>query len=167
METEATGKKSSEQGPRLRFRKTAAGDVVMTQGDKTMNVSYVAAAFPLSDPGRMVSVRDEAGKEITIIENINKLDRESMRLLNEMLEKTYFIPEITGVNSVKEKGEIVSWEVETDKGARTFEVRNVRQDVRRLGAKTLVIKDVDRNRYRINDLGQLPVRAQRLIYEYL
>jgi hypothetical protein len=77
------------------------------------------------------------------------------------------MPRIVDVLAIREKLNVLAWDVETDRGQRTFEVRYVRQNVRGLGRQRLIIRDVDGNRYEIRNWRAFPQRAQRLIERYL
>ena len=151
----------------VRFGRDADGRVVMIQGNDTRMIGNLLSAFPLTRPGRMVSVRDEEGREIGVLDDIRGLDPDSLSILHEELERSYFMPRITDIADIREEHRVVTWEVVTDRGERKFEVRSVRQNVRRMGGRRLVIKDVDGNRYEVRDWMGLPALAQKLIQIYL
>ena len=77
------------------------------------------------------------------------------------------MPRITDIHSIKETLNVEEWDVETNKGPRTFQVRHARQNVRRLGPRRFAIKDVDGNRYSVRDWINLPPQAQKLFDPYL
>ena len=151
----------------VRFRRRPTGHVVMVRGGTEHVVGAVLSAFPLTRAGHMVAVRDEAGEELGMIESLPALDAESRRVLAEVLERSYFMPLVTDIHDIREELNVVTWEVETDRGARTFEVRHVLHNIRRMGRRRIVIKDVDGNRYEVRDWLRLPPLAQRLIHNYL
>ena len=154
------------KAPDVRFARNAEGRVILRRGGERLVVGNVLSAFPLTRPGRMVSIRDEQGEEVGVLDDVHALDPESRHILLDELERSYFMPRITDIVAVKEDLGVVSWEVETNRGPRTFDVRRVRQNVRRMGLRRLVIKDVDGNRYEIRDWQELPSAAQRLIQVY-
>jgi len=151
----------------LRFGRAADGRVVLKIGDVLRPVGSIMAAFPLSDPHCMVALRDDNGEEIGLLDDARQLDPVSLKIVGEELERSYFMPKITDIFDVQEDLGVVNWEVDTDKGHRVFQVRNVRQNVRKLGRRRLVIKDVDGNRYEVTDTTTLPVPAERLLHPYL
>lgn len=155
------------RGESLRFTRDPDGRVLMHRAGTTTPVGAVMSAFPLTRPARMVSLRDEEGAEIGLLEDVRQLDPDSQRVIREELERSYFMPRITDVFDIREELNVVIWEVETNRGPRKFEVRHVRQNVRRMGRRRLVIKDVDGNRYEIRDWIKLPPLAQKLIQNYL
>ena len=115
----------------------------------------------------MIVVRDEEGTEVGVLGDISGLDAASRRIVNEELERSYFLPRITDVLAVDEDLGVVTWKVITDRGPRTFQVRRVRQNTRRIGRWRVIIRDVDGNRYEMKDWTALPPRAQRCIEQYL
>ena len=155
------------QGGQIRFRRDENDEVLLLADGREQVVANVLSAFPLTHPTSMVSLRDPEGREIGILEDVGGLDPESARILREALERSYFMPRITDIHDIKEVLNVVEWEVQTNKGPRTFQVRRVRQNVRRMGLRRLVIKDVDGNRYEVRDWIELPAYAQKLLEPYL
>jgi hypothetical protein len=151
----------------IRLGRATDGQVLLHRGEQVVNVGSVMSAFPLTRPGHMVSIRDEEGEEIGLLRNVAALDPRSRRIMEEELERAYFMPRIRDIVDIREELSVVTWEVETDRGPRQFEVRNVRQNVRRMGRRRFVIKDVDGNRYEIQDWADLPPAAQRIIWNHL
>lgn len=151
----------------VRFRRDPSGHVVFHQAGQEQRIGGLLSAFPLTNAGRVVSVRDEAGQELGLLDDAHALDAESRRIVAQELERSYFMPRITDVLDVREELNVVTWEVQTDRGPRTFEVRHILQNVRRLGRRRVVIKDVDGNRYEIRDWTALPAPARELIQLFL
>jgi len=143
------------------------GGIVLNTPSGTRAVQHVQAAFPLSNPGKMVMLRDAEGKEIGLLDDAAKLEPHSRRLLFEALERSYFMPRIEHIEDIAEQLNVLTWRVVTDRGPRTFQVRHARKSIRRLGRWRLVIRDVDGNRYEIPDWRRLAHRAHRLIEEFL
>jgi len=155
------------EGADVRFGRTSDGQILLHRGQNVVTVGSIMSAFPLTRPGQMVSIRDEEGDEIGILRGVGGLDPRSRRVMDEELERAYFMPRIRDILDIQEELNVVTWEVETDRGPRHFEVRNVRQNVRRMGNRRFVIRDVDGNRYEIHDWADLPPAAQRIIWNHL
>ena len=151
----------------VRFTLEEGENVVMAVGERTWEVGMIAMAFPLSNRNQIVVVRDEQGEEIGIVDDLSRLDPSSRRIARQEVEKSYFLPRIVDVHEVTEKLNLVTWKVITDRGPRTFQVRHIRQNVRQIGRRRVIIRDVDGNRYEIRDWTALPPRSQRQIEEYL
>ena len=74
-------------------------------------------------------------------------------IVEEELARRYFTPKIERVVSVKEEMGVVAWEVETDRGARRFIVRNLRDNTFPLGPNRLMMTDMEGNRYEFPDVA--------------
>lgn len=150
-----------------RLRRNEDGAVVLVTDAGEQGVGRMTAAYPLTRPGRLISVRDESGEEIGLLDRVKDLDPPSRHIVREELERSYFMPRITDIEDAREELNVVHWDVQTNKGPRTFQVRNVRRNVRRIGQRQFVIKDVDGNRYEIRDWMTLPASAQKSLEPYL
>ena len=106
--------------------------------------------FPISAPERFVVLADREGVEIGILSDAAALDSASRDALAVELEREYFCGQITRVLSMTGgRWQIQEWEVETDRGPRTFEIRSNRRDIRHLGGGRVLIRDADGNRFEI------------------
>ncbi len=151
----------------VRIRRDDDGFVQLHRDGQAEPVAGVMSLFPLTRPQGMVSLRAPGGAEIGIIEDVRGLDAQSRHIVEEELERSYFMPVITDILGLDEQLSVVEWDVQTNKGPRVFHVRSVRRNVRKMGSRRLIIKDVDGNRYEIPDWMDLPIGAQRLIEPYL
>jgi len=119
-------------------------------------------AFPLQAVNSFVVLRSAEGDEVGTLRSLSDLDTKSRKVLNTALEQAYFMPCITHVNSVKANFHVPTWDVETDRGPRVFELRSSR-DVRVLDNFRIVIRDADGNRYEIPDYRQLDPASRALV----
>ena len=124
----------------------------------------VFRSFPLSDPHRFITFRDQGNQEIGVLEDAGSLDRTSRRVLEAELEKSYVIPRITQINDIHDDSGVPTWDVHTDRGPREFELRT-RQDAQSLGRGRILIKDIDGNKYEIPNCYKLDPRSQALLEE--
>jgi hypothetical protein len=145
----------------VRFVRSEESRANMVYRGEARKVGSMAMAFPLSNRDRMIVVRDEEGVEIGVLDDLSGLDAESRQIVAGELERSYFMPRISDILDVKEEHRVETWKVATDRGTRTFEVRNLQRSVRRIGPRRIVILDVDNNRYDIPDWTLLPRRAQK------
>jgi len=148
----------------LRFFREGGSLGLEVDGKIYENVKVVPL-FPLSDDEGWISVIDEDGREIGIVERLRSLEPESQRALREELRKRYVVPRILKVRSCREHFGLVEWEVETDRGPRRFLTRNLRETVQRMGVR-LMFSDVDGNRYDVPDLRALDPKSRALIERY-
>ena len=151
----------------IRLSRTDAGDTIATINGVRFEIGQIMSVFPISNKNHFISLRDDSGTEIGIIEHASKLDSESKRIVKEELERSYFLPRITAVIGIEDQLNLFIFSVETDHGFRTFEVRNPRQNVRSVGGGRYIIRDVDGNRYDIPKLRNLGLKSQHLLSEFV
>ena len=123
-------------------------------------------AFPLTHPSRMLVVRDSELKEIGLIDDYLTVDEQSRKVLEEELEKAYFVPRILHILGAEQEHSLATFEVETDRGPRTIQVEFL-QRIRFLPAGRVVIQDVDANRFEITNINELDARSQAILEPYL
>ncbi|MFP4385534.1 MAG: DUF1854 domain-containing protein [Spirochaetia bacterium] len=155
------------QAREVELKRDTYGNVHLKTDDKDLEIGSVHGAFPLSNPGRMILLRDQKGKEIDILDDIHQMEKHSRRIIKEELEKSYFMPTIRNILSDSEKLGVVTFNVMTNRGEKTFEVRNVRQNIRKVGNGRMIVKDVDGNRYQIKNAFGLPPKAQEILTQYV
>jgi hypothetical protein len=68
---------------------------------------------------------------------------------------------------VKERFGTVDWEVETDRGFRTFSMRSIRENVHQPSPGRYLLSDVEGNRYDVPDLSALDAASQASLIRYL
>lgn len=149
---------------RLRFVQEEDGSITLEiEGEGRFEHVILRRAFPLTNPNRYISVRDREDREIGMIKDLRELRPESRRVVEAELERRYFVPVIKRVLALRERGGIVEWEVETDKGPRKFITHGIHDSVKNLGLRRLMITDVDGNRYEIPDWAELDPKSIALI----
>ena len=104
--------------------------------------------------------------EIGIVKNINDFPKEQVNLVNEELDRRYFIPQITHVYSIKEKHGRSYWDSETTSGRRNFIVNNPYSDIRILEDGRLLVEDIDGSNYTINGLASLDKFSQKKVESF-
>jgi hypothetical protein len=123
----------------------------------------IARAFPFSNPDQYVGFRDAADKDIGIVVDVSGLDEQSRAIIADELDRRYFTPQVHTVVSVKELYGTVTWEVVTDRGARRFVVRNMRDNVAPIGPNRILLSDTEGNRYEFPDISALGARAYAVL----
>jgi len=137
--------------------------VLLKVGEEEKVVYRVMRSFPLTGPEKYISLADEEGKELGMIRQLKDLDPSSRKILEEELERAYFVPIIKRILAVKELyGGVTDIAVETDRGYREFELRS-KETIRFVGLSRIMITDVDGNRYEIRDMGAMDARSKSLI----
>jgi hypothetical protein len=136
-------------------------------GDELHSNVHLIRAFPLSKPHEMISIRDAENKEFGIIESLTTLEPESKTLAEEELDRRYFTPAITKINSLKNEASMWRFNVETTRGPSDFFVRNWRDNAQELTSGRWQITSVDGGRYEILNLDSLDDKSQILIEQLL
>jgi hypothetical protein len=123
----------------------------------------IARAFPLSKPDSYIGLRDGQDKDIGMFVTLDGMDAASRAVVDEELERRYFVPRVQRVVNVKEEFGNVTWEVETDKGRRTFLVQNLRESVQELTPTRVLVTDKDGVRYEFPDVRQLDLKSAAVL----
>ncbi len=127
----------------------------------------VRRLMPLSNPDGYISLAADEDTEIGILVNPSELAPESLKILQEELDKRYFTPIIQKIYRVKEQFGIHEWEVETKRGRITFSVRGLNQNIKQVPPARLFVTDVRGNRYDIPDYRELDAQSYHQIQRHL
>lgn len=119
--------------------------------------------FPVTRENEYITLLDEGGVEIAVIRHITDVDKEAQDLLNESLDDYYLVPHITRIISNVEKFGTTRWTVETDRGIKTFDIRNRFHDIRASKDGRVRVRDADDNRYTIDDYNKLDPHSKALL----
>jgi len=142
-------------------------EVTLPDGSVHQDVK-VALAFPISRPKRFIYLLDQEGKELGLIADPRKMEREARELLLAQADQAYFMPRITGIRRIEENMGIARWEVETDRGWSIFDVVARSENSHwYVGRNKIVVRDADGNRYLIEDTTALDSRSRRMLDLYL
>lgn len=152
---------------KLRFHKHGAILRLTIEDDRSFLKVGIVRAFPLSDRSRFFSVRDGADNEIGLIVNPTDLSAENQNLIDEDLQRRYFVPSVKKIVSAKERFGTVEWTVETDRGVCHFTTQNLRENVQRPAPGRIILNDVDGNRYDIRNLDELSRESQEILFRHL
>ena len=152
---------------RVRVTRTGARlDVTVDDGAAISNIS-IFRAFPLSEPNRFFSLRNEKNEEIGVLADPSHLEPASRSVVEEELRRRYVLPVLQRVISIRERFEILECQVETDRGVCQFSIRNLRENILRPQPNRYILTDVDGNRFDIPDLRQLPPASQSQLLAHL
>ena len=152
---------------KMRVFRNAGVPRLTLENDRSWAKISVARAFPLSDPEHYIGFLDGAGKDVGMLHDPSLLDPDSRKLVEEELEKRYFVPIVERVVSVKEEFGTIYWTVETDRGAKEIIVRNLRDNIQELSASRIIITDADGNRFEFPDTGKLDNKSMGIIMRNL
>jgi len=133
----------------------------------------ILRAFPVTNPSEFLSVREPdsrkmgRAKEIGMIRYMSDFDEETGKLFLEELDRRYFSPQLTKINSVKDKFGYLYWEAETSAGHVTFIMNNPFSNIRVLEDGRIIMSDIDGNMFEIQDPKKLDQASYRRIEIYL
>ena len=120
--------------------------------------------FPVSRADEYITLLDAEGCEIAIIRSISDLSDESREVIKYSLDDYYLVPHILRIISTGEKYGTLRWTVETDRGIKSFDIRNRNHDIRVYKDGRVRVRDSDDNRYTITDYRKLDSHSRaRLI----
>jgi hypothetical protein len=120
-------------------------------------------SFPFTAERTYISVREPEGEEVGIIRNLDDFPREVVALLDEEIDRRYFLPLIEKINSIKEEFGYSYWDVETNSGSRRFTIKRDQNSLIPVRGNRLLVIDVDGNRFEISDYKKLDAKSYRTI----
>ena len=127
----------------------------------------IARAFPLSDPDHYIGLRDDKDKDIGLLPHLAGMDSASRTIVEEELRRRYFLPIVKRVLKVKEEYGTITFDVETNKGERTFHVQNIRESTQNLPPHRLLVSDRDGNRFEFPDTEHLDSKTFAILQRVL
>ena len=127
----------------------------------------VVRCFPQTEPDLWWALLHRDNRVIGVIPEPEKLDDESRTTAIKCLEGVYFLPQITAVHSLKEEFGAIYFEVDTDRGPRSFVSKGVREALEEIGDGDIILTDVHENRYAIPDPVRLDAKSRRLLERIL
>ena len=98
--------------------------------------------------------------EVAVIREISDLNKESAKVIKESLDDYYLVPTITKIVSTSDKYGTLRWTVETDRGIRSFDIRNRNHDIKVSKSGKVRVRDADDNRYVIEDYKKLDAHSR-------
>ena len=120
--------------------------------------------FPVSREDKYITLLDPDGDEAAIIKDLSDLSEESRKAIKYSLDDYYLVPKIIKIISTGEKYGTLRWTVETDRGIKSFDIRNRNHDIKVYKDGKVRVRDSDDNRYTIDDYNKLdPHSKARLI----
>jgi hypothetical protein len=124
---------------------------------------------PLADPDRYISIRegDPNGKEVGLLRDWRRLDRESRALVQAELDRRYLHPVVRRIVSVQDFHGIAVCLFETDRGLRQATLRDPRDHTVFLGESRLLLTDAEGVRYDIPDMAALDPTSRALLSQIL
>ncbi|MCL1861998.1 MAG: DUF1854 domain-containing protein [Defluviitaleaceae bacterium] len=128
--------------------------------------------MPLRHPFEYISVADHDNKEIGILKNVDDLPSSQREIVKNELDNRYYSPEVLDVVSVQDKLGYVYLELrlKNKKGVeykKNCAIKDVSRNIRMLSDTSVIIFDVDGNRYIVEDVKRLSRQSLRKLDAYL
>lgn len=136
------------------------------KGDSKGRVKLIRT-YPYTLTDEYICVHDLEDKEIGIIRSLNDLDNASQENARKELSNRYYCPTVTTVKKVKERMGNFYFETVIDNTPKNFTVRDITKNLRFASENTLLIFDMDGNRYVIPDFDKIEEKSRRLLEPYL
>jgi hypothetical protein len=149
------------------LRRDAFGKLVLTnaEGEEFVGVTPVRS-FPVQAPSRGISLVREGGKEVAWIDDMEQVPPEVRALVTEELDGREFMPEILAIRSVSSFATPSTWTVKTDRGDTEFVLKG-EEDIRRLGAYSLLVADSHGIHFLIRDMFAIDKGSRRILDRFL
>ncbi len=123
--------------------------------------------YPYLLKNEYICIHDLDDNELGIIRDLNELDENSKENAEKELENRYYCPTVTSVKSIKERMGHFYFETVIDGKDKSFTVRDITRNLRFAAEDTLLIFDMDGNRYIIPDYEKIEQKSRRLLEPYL
>ena len=149
------------------FREPAWVLRLTIEEDRSYLKVKVVRAAPLSHPDHYISFLDSKDEEICMVDELEELDPQTLKVVTEELDRRYLTAVVESVHSVRNEFGTSYWDVATSRGRREFVVQNVAENAQWLGGRRLLLVDVDGNRFDFPDLDLLDKRSQGFVEEVL
>ena len=149
------------------FREPAWVLRLTIEEDRSYLKVKVVRAAPLSHPDHYISFLDSKDEEICMIDELGALDPQTLKVVAEELERRYLTAAVELIHSVRNEFGTSYLDVDTSRGRREFVVQNVAENAQWLGARRLLLVDVDGNRFEFPDLDLLDKRSRGFVEEVI
>jgi hypothetical protein len=151
----------------FQLRRDAFGKLVLTnsEGEEFVGVAPVRS-FPVQAPTRGISLVRDGGKEVAWIEDLEAVPADIRALVVEELEGREFMPEISQIKSVSSFATPCTWTVSTDRGDTEFVLKG-EEDIRRLGAYSLLVMDSHGIQFLIRDMFAIDKGSRKILDRFL
>jgi hypothetical protein len=146
---------------KTRFEKAPDNTLrVEVEGDRCGLRVQVLRALPLKFPEQFIVLRDGAGKQIGVIEDLRKISQPALGWLRDELFRRYFLPQVEHIHDIAERFGTSVWDLETDRGRRTVTTAAMNEAVFEIEPNRYLITDVEGNRYEIKDMSALDASSR-------
>ena len=151
----------------MKLQRNAFGRLVLTADDGQAHEGVVPVrAYPISAPDRMISLVGADGHELAWLDSLDQLDALARELVEEELRRREFMPEIKRLFGVSSFATPSTWDIETDRGRASLQLRG-EEDIRRMGGGVMLIADAHGVQFMIRDVSSLDRHSRKLLDRFL
>jgi len=149
------------------LRRDAFGKLVLTNGDGEEFVGVAPVrSFPVQAPTKGISLVRDGGKEVAWIDDLADLPADIRTLVTDELDGREFMPVIQSIRAVSSFATPCTWTVTTDRGDTEFVLKG-EEDIRRLGAYSLLIADSHGIHFLIRDMFGIDKGSRKILDRFL
>lgn len=154
------------------FYATEGGFVGLRYDGEDYKHVVLRRIMPIEQPLNYISVADYENKEIGIVKCVGDLAEGQRAIVIAELDNRYYSPEVLEVLSVQDKLGYVYMEMrlrnkQGNEYTKNCAVKDVSRNIRMLSDTSVIIFDVDGNRYIISDVAKLNRQSMRKLDAYL
>jgi hypothetical protein len=154
------------------FYATEGGFTGLKYKDAEYKHITLRRTMPIKQPNEFISVADQENKEIGILRSLDDLSVPQRVIVEKELDNRYYSPEVLEVLSVKDKLGYVYMEIriknkQGKEHVRNCAVKDVSRNIRMMSETSLIIFDVDGNRYIVESLAKLGKQSIKRLDPYL
>ncbi len=149
------------------FKFNDNGFLVLTLKGESKGRVKLIRSYPYTLKEEYICVQNLENEEIGILRSLKSLDESSCESCKKELESRYYCPCVTSVKSIKERMGHFYFETIIDGKDKSFTVRDLTRNLRFSSENTLLIFDVDGNRYVIPEYEKIEQKSRRLLEPYL
>ncbi len=135
-------------------------------GEDTETPVQVVCAFPWTMLREYISIRDDKGRELVLIDGMKDLKDPVKKIIDEELARWSFLPRITRIESVTSEMELFRWKVETSSGPRDF-LTHRHEYPRALPGGQILLKDVANDLYLIENPKELDPKSRKILWAHV
>ena len=151
----------------MNLQRNTQGRLVLTTADSTQHEAVVPVrAYPISAPDRMISLVGADGHELAWLDALDQLDAPARELVEEELRRREFMPEIKRLFGVSSFATPSTWDIETDRGRASLQLKG-EEDIRRMGGGVMLIADAHGVQFMIRDVSALDRHSRKLLDRFL
>ncbi|MES2149917.1 MAG: DUF1854 domain-containing protein [Pseudomonadota bacterium] len=151
----------------FRLTRDRYGKLVLDTPDGTVHQGVAPVrAFPIQAPTQGISLVLHDGQEVAWVDDLAELEADTRDLVQEELDGREFMPEISHVSSVSSFATPCTWFVKTDRGDTQFVLKG-EEDIRRIGATSLLVADSHGIHFLIRDMYRIDKHTRRILDRFL